>query len=520
MAAIDLSTPIDLPADPAELARCLADAKWRLSHLYKIMVKDPANEQDEGTIINFKPNRAQLRFLLRLWYRNIILKARQLGFTTLICICWLDHALFNKDQRCGVIAHDRDSAGIIFRDKIQFAYDNLPPTLRAMMPTTERNAQEIRFANNSSIRVATSMRSGTIHRLLVSEYGKICAQYPLKAREVQTGSLPAVPQTGIAVIESTAEGQDGDFYKKTMQAIAMQEKGQPLGVKDWRMHFFGWYQDENYRIDPRGVLITKEMDEYFNQVEVQIGQRLDARQRAWYAATFMGDFSGDDQTMWREYPTTPDEAFKVSTAGAYYTVQLSTARKQGRITTVPYMEGVPVNTFWDIGLNDLTAIWFHQRIGVHDRFIHYYENSGEGPSHFVQYMQELKYIYGRTYLPHDGAARRITLDKPMTYEQMLRKLKVASPIIVPRVDNILTGIQMTRQAFGSCWFDEKNCAKGLTHLQNYKKEWNNLLATWRDTPRHDVASNGADAFRQFGQVQARMGFGGRKQTRSVDWKTA
>ena len=99
-------TAVAIPADPDTLKACLADPLWRLSNLYYILVKsdDPA---DEGTELLFKPNAAQLRFLSRVWHRNIILKARQLDFTTLACILWLDHALFNSNQRCGVVAHDK-----------------------------------------------------------------------------------------------------------------------------------------------------------------------------------------------------------------------------------------------------------------------------------------------------------------------------------------------------------------------------------------------------------------------------
>lgn len=124
-----------LPTDAADLARKLADPEWRLfsGSLYKIMVKGD-DEAEEAMVMPFKPNRAQRRFIMRLWHRNLILKARQLGFTTLIAILWLDHALFNADQRCGIIAQDRDAAKVIFRDKVKFAYANLPEPLRALSP--------------------------------------------------------------------------------------------------------------------------------------------------------------------------------------------------------------------------------------------------------------------------------------------------------------------------------------------------------------------------------------------------
>ena len=73
------------------------------------------------------------------------------------------------------------------------------------------------------------MRSGTIHRLHVSEFGKICAKYPDKAQEVVTGSIPAVPMNGVLVIESTAEGRDGDFFKMVQIAEANEASRKLLG---------------------------------------------------------------------------------------------------------------------------------------------------------------------------------------------------------------------------------------------------------------------------------------------------
>jgi hypothetical protein len=515
---IDLSTDIALPVDKDELARCLADPMWRIcSGLYKILVK--GDDDDEGTILNFKPNRAQRRFIARLWHRNLILKARQLGMTTLVCILWLDHALFNANQRCGIIAHDRDSAANIFRDKVKFAYEHLPEALKNSIRVVANNASEILFSNNSSIRVATSMRSGTIHRLHVSEYGKICALYPHKAREVMTGSLPAVPITGITVIESTAEGQDGDFYKKTQQAQELADLGRELSPKDFRFHFYAWWQEPKYRMSPAGVNFTPEYQAYFEEIEAMYGMTLDIEQRAWYIATKEVEFSGDDETMWREYPSYPEEAFKVSTEGSYFAKQLTMARRDGRITTVPFLTGYPVYTFWDLGLNDLQAIWFMQAIGMQHRFIRYYENSGEGVSHYVHKMQEFGYVYGGHYLPHDGAARRPTLEKPETYEDMLRRMSVRPIHIVPRITHKTIAIDMMREQFPQCWFDERNCAVGLKRLQNYKKEWNERLQTWGEQPRHDDNSNAADAIMQYAQ-----GFKGTRATvarqRKSNWRTA
>lgn len=477
--------------------RNLSSPAWRLSNLYKIITK---GDDGQDAVITFKPNDSQKRFLRRYWTRNIILKCRQRGFTTLICLLWLDHALFVGNQRCGVIAQDREAAEVIFRDKVKFAYDNLPDSLREAMPLARDSASELLFAhNNSSVRVATSMRSGTIHRLLVSEFGKICAKSPDKAKEVTTGSLPAVPSDGIVVIESTAEGQDGDFYRMTVQAEADMQAGKKLSKKDYRFHFFPWWEAAEYRL-PTGTVIVSEKDgKYFDEVEGKEGITIDAEQRAWYVATRKSDFADDEEKMWQEYPSTSLEAFQRSNEGAYYTVQLGAARKQGRITTVPHQDGIPVNTFWDIGNSDGTAIWLHQRVGLRNHWIKFIEGWGEPYAHYVAELQKTGYVWGTHYLPHDADHVRQGQVTNLSPKAMLENLGLRNIEIVPQVPNVQDGIQATRNAFADCWFDEIGCKEGLIHLQQYRKRWNATAGCWSSEPLHDIHSEGADAFRQYGQ---------------------
>ncbi len=487
------------PAVAAELIRRLGDPEWRIANLYKIIVK--GSDEESGLVMPFRPNRAQRRFISRLHHRNIILKARQLGFTTLIAIVWLDHALFNANSRCGIIAHDREAAEVIFRDKVKFAYDNLPQDLKDAMPLARDSASELLFShNNSSVRVATSMRSGTIHRLHISEFGKICAKYPDKAAEVVTGSIPAVPLNGITIIESTAEGSEGEFHDMTQRAIALQDQGRELTERDYRFHFFPWWGDESYRMSPDNVVITEKDNKYFDAIEQSQGTDLDERQRAWYVATRDTDFAGNAERMWQEYPSTPTEAFQVSTEGCYYTEQITQARKKGRILSIPDIS-VPVNTFWDIGNSDGCAIWLHQQVGMEDRFIDYIEAHGETLKHYVKALQDKGHIWNKHFLPHDADHKRLS-DTNKSVKQMLEDLGLTNCRIVPQITDINTGIQMTREAFGSAYFDEAGTKLGVSRLENYKKKWDKTNGRWSNEPKHDQNSEGADAFRQFAQAKS------------------
>lgn len=499
----------------------LSDPILRINTLYKIIVKDD-DEEGEGKVIQFRTNAAQNKFIQNLHHRNIILKARQLGFTTLIAILWLDHALFNANVRCGIQAQDLGAAETIFRDKVKFAYDNLPTQLRLAMPLKQDRASELMFAHNgSSMRVATSMRSGTIHRLHVSEFGKICAKFPEKAREVITGSIPAVPLTGITVIESTAEGRDGHFYSMSMRSLGHQQQAKKLTARDYRMHFFPWFDEPSYRMDPDTVLVTEKDHEYFNEVERVAGRSIDAWQRAWYVATREADLSVED--MWQEYPSFPEEAFQVSSEGVYYASQIAEARKAGRIIKSIPVSNEPCFTCWDIGSGDGTAIWVIQPLRNDLHVIYFYEAWGESYAHAARWLMGLNLIYHTHILPHDADHVRQGKDENRSPKEILEELMIGHRFeVVPRIGNVNWGIDETRSIFHRLHFDETNCKDGLVHLENYKKKWNSRQARWDDEPsKAGGHSEAADALRQFAQREARRREAPEPYVRrGSNWRTA
>ncbi len=495
---------LPLPHDAAELSRCLANPEWRLFSgcLYKIMIKGDDAGGGETYVLPFRPNAAQRRFIERLWHRNIILKARQLGFTTLVSVLWLDHALWNADQRCGMIAQDREAAEMIFRDKVKFVYDNLPAPIRERFSLLRDSASELLFAhNNSSIRVATSMRSGTIHRLHVSEFGKICAKTPDKAQEVMTGSIPAVPTNGIVVIESTAEGRQGEFFELVQRARNVHTEHRILTPRDYRFHFYAWWQEPKYRLDARTVPVSREEHDYFDFIEQQEACTIDADQRAWYVATRQADFLGREERMWQEYPSTPDEAFQASTDGYYYARDMAALRKRGGIREVPVLD-LPVNTFWDIGNSDGTAIWFHQELRGEDRFIGYYESHGEDLRHYVAHLQGRGWLYGAHFLPHDADHKRLGDYNRSTRELLQQLLPGQRFVTVPRVTSLMAGVHAVRKHLKTVWLDAAACKRGIERLDGYKKKFSRADNRFIDQPdKANGCSEGADALRQWAQAK-------------------
>ena len=187
-----------------------------------------------------------------------------------------------------------------------------------------------------------------------------------------------------------------------------------------------------------------------------------------------------------------------SIRGAYYTKQMEAARLEGRVCKIPILPNIPVNTFWDLG-GDGTSIWFHQRLGMENRFIDYEGGSKKQLEYFVQQMQLKNYLWGTHYLPHDAEHGHLASKG----KSMLDLLQEMAPNwrfeVVDRVNNLIIGIQQTRSVFPSCYFDEDRCADGIAGLENYRQEWDDRLGDYKPTPLHDWASHPSDAFRQFAQ---------------------
>lgn len=190
-------------------------------------------------------------------------------------------------------------------------------------------------------------------------------------------------------------------------------------------------------------------------------------------------------------------SFEAPLFGAYYAEQMLQAERDGRVTNVPHDPAVKVETWWDLGIGDATAIWFAQRVGKEIHLIDYVEDSGEPLDHYVRVLQSRGYVYDCHVFPHDVKARELIAGK--SREDTLKALGV-TPSVVKRhaVDD---RIHAARMMLGSCWFDAKKCARGIEALRQYRKE---LAAEklWRSEqepefkarPVHDWASHGADAF--------------------------
>lgn len=186
-------------------------------------------------------------------------------------------------------------------------------------------------------------------------------------------------------------------------------------------------------------------------------------------------------------------SFEAAIVGAYYAHELSQARKDKRIGRVPYDKSLPVETAWDLGIDDATSIWFIQIAGREFRFIDFYENSGVGLDHYAKILKEKDYHYGSHYLPHDVEVRE--LSHGMSRKDTLKSLGVKATVCP--MQPIADGINATRLVLARSCFDEDKCGRGLDALHEYRREWNDERKTFSEKPTHDWTSHAADAVRSF-----------------------
>lgn len=282
-----------------------------IQHFLKIIDK-------KSNIIPFLLNEPQLRLyeiIKEQWNRGvpvriIILKARQMGFSTLTAaiIFWMAATAHNV--RAMLVAHKDEATKNLFQMMKRF-YEYLPDRLKPMQRAS--NAQELvfdkpaRYRGNakglgSSIRCATAGgegvgRSYTLKALHLSEF----AFWPGDKLATLIGLLQAVPDEPwtLVVIESTANGYE-EFKKQWDAAV----KAQSEGREGFIPVFFPWYEMKQYRRHvPKNFQRTQEEEE----LSQTFG--LDDEQLAWRRWCIEINCGGDLNKFRQEYPATPDEAF-------------------------------------------------------------------------------------------------------------------------------------------------------------------------------------------------------------------
>ena len=286
-----------------------------------------------GTVVPFRLNDAQ-RKLYAVAKRQqdagkpvrlIILKARQLGFSTLTEGLIFHACATRKNVNALIVAHREDATANLFRMSKLF-YDELPAPVKPMLRAS--NAQELVFENpsklrserearpglRSRIRCATAGgrgigRSDTLQCVHLSEYAFWPDGADGKASTL-AGILQAVPSLPgtMVVIESTANGFE-DFKERWDAAVA--------GENDFEPVFFAWFENPDYSMPvvPGTEWTPEERD-------LKAAYQLTDEQLQWRRWCIANNCGGSLDMFRQEYPASPSEAFLHSGTGVFDNEQI------------------------------------------------------------------------------------------------------------------------------------------------------------------------------------------------------
>lgn len=469
----------NIPESDEELLTVFLPSKlWRLNNLYTIVDKI-------GTKRKFEMNYSQFYFYHRKVKhpRNIILKSRQQGISTLVLIDFYDDMIVTPNLSVGMMAQDATAAKKLL-ERVKMLEAELNPAIKEFLQivTTKDNTEEFGFSNGSTMYIRTSFRSATLQRLHVSEYGKIAAMYPERIEELKTGTLQAIAPINPIIIESTAEGNN-DYKAQWDKAEIADRKG--LGPLDFQPTFLSWMQDPDCNLNFEEE-IPQAAEEYFSKLADE-GIKLTKTQEWFWCAKYkeLGN------SIYQEYPGFPEEAFRAKLEGAYYQNEY----KELKIGSNLYVEGLKVHLSVDLGMNDDFPIGFFQVWPTGQvKIIGEYVSNNNGLEHYAEICRQISktrgWEFGQTYAPHDVKVKELTSGK--TRWETMKRLGFR-PILV-RKHSLADGIEETRQFLKWVEIDE-SCTMIINAIQNYRKKFDKKLNLFLDEPVHDFHSHPADMLR-------------------------
>lgn len=303
-AALDRLKHLASTGDPQAI-RILSDAGlWTVGDRRIYTFADLKIRRKDKQLVTFEPNAVQQLYLDEItprWrsgdyamtaQREIILKARQFGFSTLILALFFLDTVNNPETQTKVMAHDTDTTELLFGMVHRF-YNNLP----SPPPTKYSTRRELAFSHNGSflsVQTAGSMgagRGGTPTNIHCSEV----AFWP--DPEIFTGLMQSLPLNGNCFEETTANGLGNEFYDQYQDA--------KLGLSNFTPRFYAWFDHPEYSVVP-----APDFEPTVKELELIINHGVTYDQLQWRRNKIKEPGMGDKFVQ--EYPANDTEAFRVS----------------------------------------------------------------------------------------------------------------------------------------------------------------------------------------------------------------
>ena len=191
------------------------------------------------------------------------------------------------------------------------------------------------------------------------------------------------------------------------------------------------------------------------------------------------------------YATEYEISFDAAIPGAYYAKLIGEAYEEKRVGDHKLDPDLPVNLAADLGYTDSCSWWGWQETYDGYRIVEFYEADGQPIQHYIDWIKQRPYKVGQVYLPHDARAKSLQTGKSIIEQFLAAGIK---PVLQPQM-SVQDGIEALRMVLPKCYFDEEKTYEGIEHLRAYQREWDERTQTFRNRPKHDQHSHGADAAR-------------------------
>lgn len=190
-------------------------------------------------------------------------------------------------------------------------------------------------------------------------------------------------------------------------------------------------------------------------------------------------------------------SFNSAIMGAFYAREMLAVRTEQRVVEIKPVPNRPVHTAWDLGVEDSTAIWWFQVVGSQIFILDYYVAHGYGVDHYAEIVKSKPWPKGIDFVPHDAKVRQWGVPGARTrIESMIAE--GLQPQIVP-MSTDMDGHQAVRKTLPVCVFHPRTEAEGMAALEQYHREWDDDLKTYKLKAQHDWSSHGAKAFQYLSQ---------------------
>jgi hypothetical protein len=488
------------PEDLRNLKDNLSDPIWRLCTLYQIKTKKDGWKR-------FSPSPEQCEIINAIYIeglsRLLILKARQLGMSTVIDLIMADMAIWNLGFTGAIVDQSQKTASKKLVTIVIGAFKSMPKLIRDSFTVKKENTEEFSLLRTTTEKVSeivasAKARGGTNQMLHISEWGPIQHEDPPRSDEILTGAIPTAEQ-GIIAIETTwMGGKHGNLWQITK--AAMETRPEDMTSKDFKLFFFGWYLDPSYTLEGNMKQVPPEVWKYFAECEAELAQqgnpyKFKPGQVLWYYKVAMP--MGDER--YREYPTTIDECFKAPVPGAVYSKLLDKIRAAGQIQAFDWSREHPVFTFWDLGSPENTRVIYIQFVGREIHFIDHDGNLGDTttPAERFAHMVAKGYNYGGHFMPHDANAKE---KGGKNWVQQMNEAGLTGIRVIPQCRSIWPGINQVGMMFNRFFIHKTKCEGLISSIEIYRTKTSNVDGHQTDLIVQDDSCHDCDPIRMLAEA--------------------